>query len=312
MPEVADSPTQVLRRDDIAQAAKRRVSTVFIEFLLLLAAIGSIFITAGIVYVLFSESLPFFRQVSLLDFLTDTQWTPLFDDKHFGILPLVCGTFVTTTIALVVAIPLGTVVAVWLSDFAAPRVRETVKPILELLSAVPTVVFGYFAITFVSPALTRIMPDLPLFNMLAAGIVMGVMIVPYISSLSEDALRAVPMLLREGSYGMGANRITTAVRVVLPAALSGVGAAYTLAVSRAVGETMIVAIAAGMQATLTVDPTSQAQTITAYIVQVSMGDLPHGSLEYQTIFAAGLTLFVLTLGFNLVSVALRRRFRQAY
>ncbi len=311
MTQAAANPARGAR-DAISHAARRRPTAVLIEFGLLLAAVFSILITAGIVYVLFSESIPFFRAVSLWEFFTDSQWTPLFDDKHFGILPLVCGTLTTTGIALAVALPLGTIIAIWLSDFARPGLRETVKPILELLSAVPTVVFGYFAISFISPALGRIIPDLPLFNVLAAGVVMGIMIVPYISSLSEDAMRAVPMLLREGSYGMGANRFTTAVRVVFPAALSGVGAAYTLAISRAVGETMIVAIAAGMQPTLTLDPTSQAQTVTAYIVQVSMGDLPHGSLEYQTIFAAGLTLFVMTLGFNLLSVALRRRFRQVY
>lgn len=310
---MSQAAAHVSARDGIARAARPRATERGMEALLLLAAVFSIFITAGIVYVLFSESIPFFRQVSLREFLTDTQWTPLFADKHFGILPLLAGTFCTTTIALLVALPLGTVVSIWLSEFAPRRLREMVKPVLELLSAVPTVVFGYFAIQFVSPALQKVLPfDLPLFNMLSAGLVMGVMIVPYVSSLAEDAMRAIPMLLREGSYGMGAGRLTTAVRVVFPAALSGIGAAYTLAISRAVGETMIVAIAAGGQPNFTFDPRKEAQTVTSYIAQVSMGDLPHGTLEYRTIFAAGITLFVLTLGFNLVSVWLRRRFRQVY
>lgn len=306
-----------------------------IEFGLLLAAVFSVFITAGIVYVLISETIPFFthreedgsRSVTLWKFLTDTQWTPNFSDKHFGILPLVSGTLMTTLIALCVALPVGTMISIWLSEFANARVREIVKPVLELLSAVPTVVYGYFAITVISPSFQAArdwiagalpaswedsVPELPLFNILCAGLVMGLMIVPYISSLSEDAMRSVPMLLREGSYGMGANRLTTAVRVVFPAALSGIAASYILAISRAVGETMIVAIAAGNQPKLTANPLDGAATITAYIVQVSQGDLPHGSLEYQTIFAAGITLFFMTLAFNLIGAWLRKRYRQAY
>lgn len=298
----------------LAARARPRPVEKAAEVGLLLAAVFSVCITAGIIFVLVSQAAPFFRHedVTLWKFLTDTQWTPLFADKHFGILPLVSGTLMTTGIALVVAMPVGTVVAIWLSEFARPAVREVLKPVLELLSAVPTVVYGYFAITVVAPAMQRVYPSLPLFNMLSAGLVMGLMIVPYVSSLSEDAMRAVPMLLREGSYGMGANKLTTAVRVVFPAALSGIAASYVLAISRAVGETMIVAIAAGNQPKLTVDPTEGAATITAYIVQVSLGDLPHGSLEYQSIFAAGIALFVMTLGFNLAGAWLRRRFRQAY
>lgn len=313
---LANAPNLVQTGPAIGRV-RRRWFERMIEFGLLMAAIFSIFITGGIVYVLFGETVPFFREVSLREFLTDTQWTPLFDDKHFGILPLVSGTVVTTVLALLVALPVGTVLAVWLSEFAPARLRESVKPVLELLSAVPTVVFGYFAVGFVSPLLQRVMKELgmrelELFNLLSAGLVMGVMIVPYISSLAEDAMRAVPMPLREGSYAMGAGRMTTAVRVIFPAALSGIGASYTLAVSRAVGETMIVAIAAGGQPNLTFDPRDQAMTVTSYIAQVSLGDLPHGSLEYRTIFAAGTTLFVLTLGFNLLSVYLRKRYRQAY
>lgn len=305
-------PSSVL---SVAAATRFRPVEKLIEFGLLLSAVFSVFITAGIVYVLFSEAIPFFahEDVSFWKFLTDPQWTPLFADKHFGILPLVCGTLVTTFIAIAVSMPVGTIIAVWLSEFANPRVREVVKPVLELLSAVPTVVYGYFAIMVVAPAMQRwINPDLPLFMMLSAGLVMGVMIIPYVCSLSEDAMRAVPMLLREGSYAMGANKLTTAFRVVFPAALSGIAASYVLAISRAVGETMIVAIAAGNQPRLTIDPTQGAQTITAYIVQVSLGDLPHGTLEYQSIFAAGITLFFMTLGFNLLGTWLRRRFRQAY
>lgn len=300
----------------LAEASRKRLRPIerVVEAGLLLAAVFSVCVTAGIVYVLVSEAMPFFghEEVHLWDFLTDTQWTPLFADKHFGILPLVSGTLMTTAIALLVAMPVGTVIAIWLSEFASPRIRDLLKPVLELLSAVPTVVYGYFAITAVAPAMQTLYPGLPLFNMLSAGLVMGLMIVPYVSSLSEDAMRAVPMLLREGSYGLGANRLTTALRVVFPAALSGIAASYVLAVSRAVGETMIVAIAAGNQPKLTLDPTEGAATITAYIVQVSLGDLPHGSLEYQSIFAAGIALFIMTLGFNLVGAGLRRRYRQAY
>lgn len=283
-----------------------------IELLLLLSALSSIAITAGIVLVLAYESIVFFRHVSVGDFFTDTMWTPLFANPRYGILPLVSGTLVTTAVALAVALPIGSIVAIYLSEFARPGFREVVKPILELLSAVPTVVYGYFALLLVTPALQLIVPGLPAFNMLSAGLVMGVMIIPYVSSLSEDAMRAVPMILREGSYALGANRITTALSVVYPAALSGIGAAYILGISRAIGETMIVAIAAGMQPNLTLDPRQPAETITAYIVQVSLGDLPHGSVGYQSIFAAGLVLFGMTLFFNLIGHYLRRRFRQAY
>jgi phosphate transport system permease protein len=283
-----------------------------VEFLLFLAALSSVAITLGIVGVLVYESLAFFGHVSLWDFLTDTQWTPLFDDAHYGILPLMAGTLVTTAIALVVAIPIGTITAIYLSEYATHRMREIIKPALELLSAVPTVVYGYFALLFITPLLQKVLPDLPGFNMLSAGLVIGIMIIPYVSSLSEDAIRAVPMHLREGSYAMGATRLQTALRVVVPGAISGIAAAYILGISRALGETMVVAIAAGMQPNLTWDPKEPAETITAYIVQVSLGDLPHGTLAYQTIFAAGLTLLVMTLVFNIAGYYLRQRFRQAY
>jgi phosphate transport system permease protein len=282
------------------------------ELLLFLSALCSVAVTCGIVAILFYESLAFFAHVSLIEFFTDTLWTPLFANAHYGILPLVAGTLVTTAVALAVALPIGTIVAVYLSEFAPPLLREIVKPLLELLSAVPTVVYGYFALLFVAPLLQKIIPDLPTFNMLSAGIVMGIMIIPYVSSLSEDAMRAVPTLLREGSYALGANQVQTAFRVVFPAAISGIGAAYILGISRAIGETMIVAIAAGMQPNFTFDPREPAATITAFIVQVSLGDLPHGSIGYQSIFAAGLVLFFMTLFFNLIGHVLRRRFREVY
>lgn len=294
------------------RSRRRRIGERAIEGALCLAAASSIAVTLGIVSTLVGEAVPFFQQVSLLEFLTDTMWTPLFAQARFGILPLVAGTLVTTAVALAVALPVGTLAAIYLSEYASRRVREVVKPILELLSAVPTVVYGYFALLFVTPALQRLIPGLPGFNMLSAGLVMGVMIVPYISSLSEDAMRAVPMHLREASYAVGASTFQTAVRVVVPAAVSGLAAAYILGVSRAVGETMIVAIAAGMQPHLTWNPLDPAATITAYIVQVSLGDLPHGSLGYQSIFAAGLTLMAITLVFNIAGHLLRKRFREAY
>jgi phosphate transport system permease protein len=295
----------------IAQRTCKRLQERAIEKALLLAALASIAITAGIVGLLVYESFVFFQSVSIIEFFTDTQWTPLFADAHYGILPLVAGTFVTTAVALSVALPLGTVTAVYLSEYASRRVGEVMKPFLELLSAVPTVVYGYFALLFVTPLLQTMWPNLPGFNMLSAGLVIGIMIVPYISSMSEDAMRAVPMHIREGSYAMGATRFQTAFRAVIPSALSGIAAAYVLGISRAIGETMVVAIAAGMQPTLTWNPTEPAETMTAYIVQVSMGDLPHGSIGYQTIFVAGLMLFLTTLVFNVGGHILKRRLRQA-
>ncbi len=295
-------------------ARGRMVSTKerVIESLLFLAALSSVAITLGIVGTLLYEASTFFAHVPLWNFLTDTLWTPLFAQPRFGIMPLVSGTLVTTAVALFVALPIGTVVAIYLSEFAPATVREVIKPALELLSAVPTVVYGYFALQFASPLLQKLIPGLPTFNMLSAGVVMGIMIIPYVSSLSEDAMRAVPMSLREGAYALGANRIITALRVVYPAALSGIVASYILAISRAIGETMIVAIAAGMQPNLTIDPREPAATITAFIVQVSLGDLPHGSIGYQSIFAAGITLFIMTLVFNILGYMLRKRFREVY
>lgn len=290
----------------------RRIREGLIRGVLFLASFSSILITFGIAGMLLYESLQFFREVSLLNFLTDTQWTPLFADAHYGILPLLSGTLVTTAIALGVAIPLGTVISLYLSEYTSARAREILKPILELLSAIPTVVYGYFALLFVTPLLQKILPNLPGFSMLSAGLVMGIMIVPYISSLSEDAMRAVPMHIREGSYALGATRIQTAFKVVLPSAFSGVTSAYILGFSRAIGETMVVAIAAGMQPNLTANPLEPAETITAYIVQVSLGDLPHGTIGYQSIFAVGFVLFLITLLFNGIGYFLRKRYREVY
>lgn len=294
------------------RAAVQKISERLIEFSMFLCALFSIAITLGIVGILVLESWHFFENVSLFDFLTDTQWTVLFENPRYGIMPLVAGTVVTSGVALLVALPLGTIIAIYLSEYANVRVREILKPILELLSAVPTVVFGYFAFLFVTPFLQIFFPELPGFNMLGAGIVIGIMIIPYVSSLSEDAIRAVPIHIREGSYAMGATRLQTALRVLVPAAFSGIASAYVLGFSRAVGETMVVAIAAGQQPNLTLNPMEGAATITAYIVQVSLGDLPHGTVAYQSIFAAGLTLMCMTLVFNIGGYLLRKRFREIY
>jgi phosphate transport system permease protein len=283
-----------------------------IELLLLACALVAVFTTLAIVIILVVESSYFFEHVTIREFLTDTQWTPLFDDAHYGIMPLVSGTLTVTFVALLVAIPLGTIIAIYLSEFSTNRTRETVKPILELLGAVPTVVYGYFALLMVTPFLQKFMPELPGFNMLSAGLVIGLMIVPYVATVSEDAMRAVPRYMREGSYAMGATKLQTALRVVVPGAFSGIAAAYILGISRAIGETMVVAIAAGMQPTLTFNPTEPAATITAYIVQVSLGDLPHDSIGYQSIFAAGLVLMLMTLVFNVIGFFLTRKFREAY
>ncbi|MDI4663437.1 phosphate ABC transporter permease subunit PstC [Xanthobacter autotrophicus] len=279
---------------------------------LFLSAALSVLVTGSIVYVLLSESVKFFTQVSIIDFLTDTQWTPVFQDKHFGIMTLVSGTLMSSLIALVVAIPAGTVLAIYLSEFARPQVREAIKPFLELIAGVPTVAFGYFALLFLTPIFQIFIPGLASFNLLVPGIVMGIMILPYIVSVSEDAMRAVPAELREGAYALGFTRLQTATRVVIPGAFSGVTAAYILGMSRAVGETMVVAIAAGQQAKLALNPLEGAATITAYIVQISLGDVPHGSIAYLTIFAAGMTLFLMTFVFNILAFWLRQKYREVY
>ena len=283
-----------------------------IERLLLCCSLLSVLTTAGIIWVLLSESIGFFKQVSIVDFLTDTQWTPMFTNKHFGILPLLCGTMVTTFIAIAVAVPLGLISAVYLSEYATDKMRHIIKPLLEILAAVPTVVYGYFALLFVTPLLKTFIPGLSGFNALSAGLVMGIMIIPLVSSLSEDAMHTVPMDLREGAYALGSRKIQVAFRIVFPAALSGITAAVILAVSRAMGETMIVAIAAGQQPRFTMNPLVPIETITAYIVQISLGDTPHGTLEYSTIFVCGATLFVVTFFLNVISFKLKRRFQEIY
>ncbi|MEZ5046290.1 MAG: phosphate ABC transporter permease subunit PstC [Chitinophagaceae bacterium] len=283
-----------------------------IEAILFGCATITLLTTLGIIWVLLSQSYSFFKEVSIIEFLTDTEWTPLFANKHFGILPLLTGTLVITIIAMVVALPLGLTIAVYLNEYAPKGFRNAVKPLLEVLAAVPTVVYGFFALVVVTPFLQKLIPGLAGFNSLSPGIVMGIMIIPFISSLSEDALYSVPKSLREASYGMGATRLQTAFRVLLPSASSGIIASVLLAFSRAIGETMIVAVAAGQQPRLTLDPTVPIETITAYIVQVSLGDVPHGSLEYKTIFSAGLALFVFTFLLNNISFWINKKFRQEY
>ena len=310
--QAMQAPVELPISPRLAKNIRRNIKERIIEVILMLAALVAVATTFAIVGVLLYESLSFFETVSIVEFFTATEWTPLFENARYGIMPLVSGTLTTSAIALAVAVPIGTISAIFLSEFASHKTREIVKPILELLVGVPTVVFGYFALFFVTPLLQSIYPDLPSFNMLGAGIVMGIMIIPYIASLSEDAMRAVPMSMREGSYAMGATRFQTAIKVVTPAAVSGIVAAYILAVSRAVGETMVVAIVAGQQPNLTFNPLESAATITAYIVQVAMGDLPHGSIGYQSIFAAGLVLMLMTLSFNIVGHWVRKRYREAY
>jgi phosphate transport system permease protein len=283
-----------------------------IERLLFLCAALSVLTTAGIVAVLAFETYEFLQEVSIVEFLTGTEWTPLFANQHFGVLPLVVGTMLVSTIAMVVALPMGLLAAVYLSEYAPNGVRRVIKPVLELLAGVPTVVYGYFALTFVTPLLQQVFPTLSGFNALSPGLVMGLMILPLVSSLSEDAMRAVPRGLREGSYALGATRMQTALKVVVPAAFSGITAAFILAASRAIGETMIVAIAAGQQPRLTGNPFVPIETMTAYIVQVSLGDTPQGTIEYRTIFAVGMLLFLMTFGLNLISTWLRERFREEY
>ena len=283
-----------------------------IERLLFLCAALSVLTTAGIIFVLAFETYEFLQEVSLVEFLTGTEWTPLFANRHFGVLPLVAGTMLVSVIALVVALPMGVLTAVYLSEYCPAGLRRVVKPILEILAGVPTVVYGYFALTFVTPLLQQFLPGLSGFNALSPGLVMGLMILPLVSSLSEDAMRAVPNGLREGSYALGATRMQTALKVVVPAAFSGITAAFILAASRAIGETMIVAIAAGQQPRLTANPFVPVETMTAYIVQVSLGDTPQGTIEYRTIFAVGMLLFIMTFGLNLISTWLRERFREEY
>ena len=293
--------------------ATRHLKERFIELLLMLCGLVAVFTTLAITTILVYESIGFFSFVSVWDFITGTVWTPLFENPQYGILPLISGTLTITVIAMLLAVPMGTVIAIYLSEFAPHKAREVTKPALELIQAVPTIVFGYFALLFVTPMLqATILPDLPGFNMLVPALVIGVMTVPTIASLAEDAMRAVPMAMREGAYALGSNKMQVSIKVVMPAAISGVVAATALAAARAIGETMIVAIAAGQNANFSFTPMDAAATLTAYIAQVSMGDLEHGSVGYRSIFAAGLVLLLMTLVLNLAGHFLRRRYRKAY
>ena len=304
---IAASARTQRQRQQVRQWRER-----LIESVLFCCAFASVAVTIAILIILGTESIGLFKTVSPLEFFTGIEWAPLFEPAKYGVLPLVTGTLTTSCVALALAIPMGTTIALFLSEFANPKVRTWVKPILELLAGVPTVVYGYFALLFVSPILQALLPNLGGFSMLSAGLVMGIMIVPQISSMSEDAMRSVPSDLREGSYAAGATRLQTAWKVVFPAAFSGISSAYILGISRAVGETMIVAIAAGLQPTLSLNPLDSAATMTAYIVQVSLGDLPHGTIGYQTIFAVGLLLVLMTLTFNCIGYYLKQKYREQY
>ncbi|HET9331951.1 MAG TPA: phosphate ABC transporter permease subunit PstC [Gemmatimonadota bacterium] len=272
----------------------------------------SILTTIGIMAVLVWESAAFFRRVSIVEFLTGTVWTPLFTPQNFGVLPLLAGSLLVALVAAVIAIPLGLGSAIYLSEFAPIRLRAWLKPILEILAGVPSVVYGYFALTFVTPILQAFVPGLDMFNALSAGIVVGIMVVPLIASLSEDAMNAVPRELRDGAYALGSTKFEVATRVVTPAALSGIVASFILAISRAIGETMAVVLAAGMTPNLTFDVRESIQTLTAYIVQVSLGDTPFGSIEYQSIFAVGLLLFAVTLVMNIFGLWFLKQYREEY
>lgn len=289
-----------------------KVKEKIIEKALAACALVTIFTTLGIILILLIEAVGFFREVPITEFLTGTEWTPLFSEKNYGILPLIAGTFLTTTIAVAVALPVGLTIAIYLNEYASRTFRRVVKPLLEVLAVVPTVVYGFFALMIVTPFLKIFIPDLSGFNALSPGIVMGIMIIPFVSSLSEDALSAVPASLREASFGMGSTRFQTAFRVMVPAASSGIIVSVILAVSRAIGETMIVTIAAGQTPRFTLDPTVPIETITAYIVHVASGDVAQGTIEYKTIFAAGITLFILTFILNNISYWVKNRYQEKY
>ncbi|MGQ9903244.1 MAG: phosphate ABC transporter permease subunit PstC [Anaerolineae bacterium] len=292
--------------------ADHNVQERVVRTVLLLFSVVSVLTTLGIIATLLQETILFFQEVSVVEFFTETRWTPLFDSKKFGVLPLVNGTILVAVGAMFIALPLGLLAAIYLSEYASERARKVLKPILEVLAGVPTVVYGYFALTFVTPLLQQIWPETQTFNALSASVVMGFMILPLVASLSEDAMSSVPASLRQAAYALGATKVEVTLRTVVPAALSGISAAFILAVSRAIGETMIVAIAAGQQPKLTLNPLQSIETMTAYIVQVSLGDTPHQSIAYKTIFAVGMLLFLMTLVMNLISHWLTRRYREVY
>ena len=295
-------------------AASPRYAERVIKALLVAAALISVLTTVGIVLSLVGETIRFFGEVPIVAFLTGTEWAPLFSDPQFGVLPLVVGTLLITGIALLVAIPLSLGSAVYLSEYARPRTRRILKPVLELLAGIPTIVFGYFALTFFTPVVLRELlgMDVQIFNALSAGIIMGFMVLPTIASVGEDAMSAVPASLREGAFGLGASRLQVSLRVVFPAALSGIVAAVVLGISRAIGETMIVLVAAGQVPNLGIDPRESYETMTTFIAATGKGDVPTGSVGYKTIFAVGTTLFVMTLVMNAISIRFVRRFRQVY
>ncbi len=304
-PQGVSGPTLVLSRG-------RRFGERLIRGVLLTCGLVSVATTAGIVIVLVWESIGFFREVSPWEFLTGTKWTPLFVPRNFGVLPLVAGSVMVAVGASLIALPVGLASAIYLAEYAPARVRKTLKPVLEILAGIPTVVYGYFALTFITPIIRTVLPETGVFNAASAAIVVGIMIVPMVASLSEDAIYAVPRSLREASYGLGATKFETVTRVVVPASLSGIIASFILAISRAIGETMAVTLAAGATPKLTANPLESIQTMTAYIVQVSLGDTPVGSIEYKTIFAVGLLLFCITLAMNILSRVVLRRFREVY
>ena len=292
--------------------ARPRYGEAVIRVLLVMAAGVTVLTTIGIIYALFSETYRFLQEVPLHDFLFGTEWSPLFSDPQYGVLPLVCGTLVITAISTLVAVPLGVGSAIYLSEYAQPRTRKIIKPALELLAGVPTIVFGFFALTFLTPLLQSIGIDVGTFNALSAGLVIGVLVVPTIASISEDALSAVPIGLREAAYGLGASHFQAATRVIVPAALSGIVASVVLGVSRAIGETMVVLLAAGQVPNLTIDVRQPMETMTAFIAATGKGDVPTGSIGYKTIFAVGALLFVMTFVLNMVSNRITRRYRETY
>ena len=299
-------------RESFPERSENPISGTVVKYLFFLCVLISLFTTAGILYSLLSQAIGFFFEVPLIDFLTGTRWAPILKPQAYGVLPLVCGTLLVAAIAAVVALPIGLATAIFLSEYAPDKIRRILKPLLEILAGVPTVVYGYFALTFVTPQLQKLVPDMLVFNALSAGLVMGIMIIPMVSSLSEDAMLAVPRSLRYAAYALGSTRLEVSLKVVVPAALSGIIASFIIAVSRAIGETMLVTLAAGATPRMTFNVFDSIQTMTAYIVQLSLGEAPHGSLEYNTIFAVGLLLFVMTLIMNVIGHLVVRRWREVY
>ena len=299
-------------RESFPERSENPISGTVVKYLFFLCVLISLFTTAGILYSLLSQAIGFFFEVPLIDFLTGTRWAPILKPQAYGVLPLVCGTLLVAAIAAVVALPVGLATAIFLSEYAPDKIRRILKPLLEILAGVPTVVYGYFALTFVTPQLQKLVPDMLVFNALSAGLVMGIMIIPMVSSLSEDAMLAVPRSLRYAAYALGSTRLEVSLKVVVPAALSGIIASFIIAVSRAIGETMLVTLAAGATPRMTFNVFDSIQTMTAYIVQLSLGEAPHGSLEYNTIFAVGLLLFVMTLIMNVIGHLVVRRWREVY